>query len=276
MFNIGEKINEYFIDSCVEIIKFFIDLLKEIVKLIGRNIDIFDTYYNIFIAIASTSIVSVVLVRIISTLMDEASESVDQTWASIVIDSIKACASIPIMLFLQKWLLKICIIFVNYLFDQNAKFTADAIKGTNSVFVSSSDKIQMTGFVTILFMLFFVVVLGFFFYKSSIFIVNMGYFHISIPLVAVSIATKNMDYSREWWQKLLYSNLTLVSQVLSLSLCIWGFTNLNKGLMSFIVCIGGGFLVMTPPFILDNLWTTTGMTKTGMSHAFRMLGRRRR
>ena len=92
----------------------------------------------------------------------------------------------------------------------------------------------------------------------------MGYFHIAVPIVAVSIATKNMDYSREWWQKLLYSNLTLISQVISLTVCIWGVTHLNKGLLAVIAMIGGGVLVISPPFVLDNLWTTSGMSKTGL------------
>ncbi|MFS6011586.1 hypothetical protein STU13_09820, partial [Streptococcus agalactiae] len=61
-----------------------------------------------------------------------------------------------------------------------------------------------------------------------------------------------------------YSNLTLISQVLSLTVCIWGFTHLNKGLLAFMVCIGGGVLVISPPFVLDSLWTSSGMSKTGL------------
>ncbi|HGD4417693.1 TPA: conjugal transfer protein TrbL family protein [Streptococcus agalactiae] len=260
-----EKIIEIFTDFCTSILKFLIEILKEIVKVLDNNVPGFNTYYNIFVAVASSFIISVVLVRIVSTMLAEADESADVTWANIVMDSIRACMSIPIMLFLQKWLLKYIVIpLVNFMFDQNSKFTAEAIKGTNSVFITPSSKVTMTGFVTILFMLFFVIVLGFFFFKCSIFLVNMGYFHIAIPIVAVSIATKNMDYSREWWQKLLYSNLTLISQVLSLTVCIWGFTHLNKGLLAFMVCIGGGVLVISPPFVLDNLWTTSGMSKTGL------------
>lgn len=260
-----EKIIEFFTDFCTSILKFLIDVLKGIVDMIGQDIPIFNTYYNIFIAVASSFIISVVLVRIVSTMLAETDESADVTWANIVMDSIRACMSIPIMLFLQKWLLKYIVIpLVNFMFNQESKFTAEAIKGTTEVFITPSQKVQMASAVTIVFILFFVVVLGFFFFKCSIFLVNMGYFHIAVPIVAVSIATKNMDYSREWWQKLLYSNLTLISQVLSLTVCIWGFTHLNKGLLAFMVCIGGGVLVISPPFVLDSLWTTSGMSKTGL------------
>ena len=279
MFDIGEKINEYLTNTCAEIVGFFIDLLKETVKLIGSNVPGFNTYYNIFIACASTFIVAVVLIRIISTLMDEASESADVTWSNIIIDAIKACASIPIMLYLQKWILRLTIVLVTFMFEQNKGFTAEAIKKTNNIPMTGTIKVQMTEFITILFILFFVLVLGFFFFKIAIFIVNMGYFHIAVPFVAVSIATKNMDYSKEWWQKLLYSNLTLISQVLSLTVCIWGFTHLIKGgLLAFMVCIGGGMLVMSPPFILDNLWTSSGMSKSalrGASQLIRMRGMKR-
>lgn len=271
----GELINNYLTDFLSDLVKFFVSLLKEIVKVLDNNVPGFNTYYNIFVAVASSFIISVVLVRIVSTMLAEADESADVTWANIVMDSIRACMSIPIMLFLQKWLLKYIVIpLVNFMFNQESKFTAEAIKGTTEVFITPSQKVQMASAVTIVFILFFVVVLGFFFFKCSIFLVNMGYFHIAVPIVAVSIATKNMDYSREWWQKLLYSNLTLISQVLSLTVCIWGFTHLNKGLLAFMVCIGGGVLVISPPFVLDSLWTSSGMSKTGLSSAMRMIMRK--
>lgn len=260
-----EKIIEFFTDFCTSILKFLIDVLKGIVDMIGQDIPIFNTYYNIFIAVASSFIIAVVLVRIVSTMLAETDESADVTWANIVMDSIRACMSIPIMLFLQKWLLKYIVIpLVKFTFSQNNKFTADVLTGINSISLDASHKIKLEAEVTAVFAIFFVLVIGFFFIKTAIFITNMGYFHIAVPIVAVSIATKNMDYSREWWQKLLYSNLTLISQVISLTVCIWGVTHLNKGLLAVIAMIGGGVLVISPPFVLDNLWTTSGMSKTGL------------
>lgn len=265
MFDIEGKINEYLSNTFSSLVKFFIELLKGVVGTLSDNLDIANQYYNIFLACASSLMVCVVLVRIIATMLREADSSTDVTVSNIVMDTLKACVSIPIMLFLEEWLVNDVIIpLCNYIFDTNSDFTADAIKGTTEIAINAKDRVQMTGFVTILFIFFFVIVLGFFFYKCSIFVVNLAFFHMAIPLVAVSIATENMDYSREWWQKLLYSNVTLVSQILCLTIMVYGFTHLSEGLLSFMMVLGGGALVLSPPFIVDSIWTTSGMTRPAM------------
>ena len=272
MFNIEEKINEYLSKMFSSVVDFFIKLLSGIVDLISEQLPIIKSYYNIFIAFAGVLLVSVILVRIITTMLREADESADVSWANIITSGLKACASIPIMLFVQKWLTEtITLPLAKYIFSTNKEFTSDSIKGTTEVYILPTQKIEMGAFVTILFILFFVIVLGFFFWKISIFIVNLAYFNLAIPFVGISIATENMDYSKEWWQKLLYSNVTLLSQVLSLSVMVYGFTHLSDGLLSLMMLIGGGATVLTPPFIIDSIWTSSGMTKPMLRGATSMI-----
>lgn len=261
----GKMIKDFFLDMFTEILKFMIDILKATVELLGKNIKEISQYYNIVIAIASTLMVVVALTRIVSAMLAQADQSKQVTASNILMDTIKASVSIPIMLFLQKMMVsKIVVPVGKYLFDQDKKFTADMFKSLKKINIDTYHTVQVGGFITILFVLFFCIVIGFFFYKVSVFVVNLAYFNLSIPLVAVSIVTENMDYSREWWQKLLYSCLTMLSQILSLTISIYGITHLRKGLICLMLAIGGGTLVFVPPFILDNLWTTTGMTKKGL------------
>ena len=41
-------------------------------------------------------------------------------------------------------------------------------------------------------------------------------------------------------------------------------------MLYLMMSIGGGILIFRPPFVLDNLWTTTGMTKKGLTGGMRM------
>lgn len=271
MFDFGKMITDFFIDIFTQILKFMIDLAKACLNFLGSNIDEISKYYNIIIGISVVLMTTVALVRVVSAILGNTDGSKQVTASNIIMDTIKGCISIPIMLYIQKFMIENIVVPIGiFLFEEQKSFTSGAVKGTSKVFITPEQSITMGGFVTILLILFYCVVIGFFFFKVSQFVVDLAFFNLSIPLVAVSIVTENMDYSREWWQKLLYSCLTMISQILCLTLALYGFTHLNKGMLYLMMSIGGGILIFRPPFVLDNLWTTTGMTKKGLTGGMRM------
>ena len=123
----------------------------------------------------------------------------------------------------------------------------------------------------ILFLLIFTVVTVVFFIKMCVFVADMAWYNLTIPLAAMSMATESFDYSGTWWKKYIYYNASIISQVLCMSLSVWCFTNMAKyGFIAFIASIGFGFLVVKTPDAVKDFWASTGVTKSAGMGAMRM------
>ena len=270
--DIGKKINDWLTDVLTDCMGFFINLFNEVIGLLTENIDLVGTWYVLFVSICGILLVCIVLYRILSSIWSEAYSS-EVAVSHIILDAIKASAAIPVMTFAQTFL-QGSIIFplLNYLFNKQSMFTADAITG-----VSKIGDIELTGFVFVLFLLFFAVVLGVFFVKMCIYYAEMVFFTLAVPGAAISIVTENFDFSQTWWRKLLYLNLSLLAQVLSLTLMVFGVTHLSDGFLYFMLAVGSGVLLMRAPSVIEDFWSSTGTTRkfsTGMTHLLmRKLGR---
>ncbi|HEM9586138.1 TPA: conjugal transfer protein [Streptococcus agalactiae] len=259
---VSKSINDWFKNLFMEIMRTAIGFCKGIFGQITQtnNKDI-QKWYFLFLGFATSLVVVVVLARIVLTILKEADESTDVTWVNIIMDSIKSAISIPVMVFLQYILInKIVVPLGQYMFDMNTKYSADSIAKTKNI----GNVVQLGPFVQILLVCFFAVVTVVFVIKLCIYLCDTIWFNLTIPFVAVSIATESFDYGATWWKKLLYVNISLLSQVLSMTLCVWGVTHWKTGgFYAFAISVGMGYLVLHSPKVIEDFWSSVGITKSG-------------
>lgn len=98
---IGDKINGWLKDVFKSIMNFAVSGVKAILDQITKSLPVIDKWYGIFLAFATSLVVVVVIARIIMTMISEAEETTDATWADIIIDAVKSAVAIPIFVFLQ-------------------------------------------------------------------------------------------------------------------------------------------------------------------------------
>jgi len=262
--NIGEKINAWLTDILSECIQLFVKLFNEIIGLNTDDIGLIGIIYALFVSLCGVFLLCIVLYRVLTAILSEA-EGSEVAISRIIIDTFKSSAAIPIMTFAQG-VLQNGIIFplIKYLFNKQGGFAAEAITG-----VSKVSGIELTGFTLVLFLLFFTIVFGFFFFKMCKFYAEMVQFNLATPIAAVSIATENFDYSQTWWKKLVYINISILSQVISLTLMIFCITRMADSFIFFMFAIGSGALVLGSPKVVEDLWSSTGTTKRGLHGAGR-------
>lgn len=98
---ITNAIKGFFQTIADQLFSFAIKCVSAILDQIDQSLPIIKTWYAIFLAFATSLVVVIVLGRIITTLLKEADDTSDVTWANILMDALKSGASIPIMVFLQ-------------------------------------------------------------------------------------------------------------------------------------------------------------------------------
>lgn len=118
-----------------------------------------------------------------------------------------------------------------------------------------------------MFLLFFAVVLGAFFIKMSLFYVELAFFTIATPVVAMSVATENSSFLPTWWRQLIAINLSLVAQMICFALMLKGVVNLPSGILYFMLTIGAGILLLRGPALIHSLFQTSGVGKKVMQGA---------
>lgn len=268
---IGDKINDWLKDVFKAIMDFAVSGIKSILDQLNTSLPIIDKWYGVFLAFATSMVVVVVLARIIMTLISEADESTDVTWANIIMDAVKSAIAIPVFVFLQGFLqTRIILPLAKGMFDMSGKFSADAVYSTSKV----TKNIAITGFMQILFLAFFAIVTVAFFIKMCIYFADMAFYNMSIPIVAMSIASESFDYSSTWWKKLVYYNISMLAQVLSLTVAIWCFTHIGTkwSFPAFMGAIGFGWLVLHTPHAIQDFWASTGITKGAGRSVMRGMG----
>ena len=278
---VSDAINSFIKSFFKGVMDFAVSGCKAIIDQVSQSLPSIQTWYGVFFAFSCSLLVVVVLARIILTIMKEADESTDVTWANILMDSFKAAISIPVMVFLQGFLQsQIVFPLAKYMFNMSGNYSADAILGVTKIAINPTDKatntIAIGGVMSIVFLIFFTIVTVAFMVKMCIYYADMAWYTITIPIVTVSIATETFDYGTTWWKKLVYYNCSMLSQVLSLTLCIWCFTHLaSSGFIALMGSIGFGWLVLHTPNVIQDFWASTGITKNvgraGMSGLKNML-----
>lgn len=267
---ITEAVNNMLMGWVKGILDFFIGACKYPVEQATHHIKEVEKWYQIFQGFSVALVIVVVLGRIFMTILKQADESTDVMWANIVMDSIKSAAAMPIMIFLQGILQKRIILpLLQNVFTLNKDFTTKQVTSINKI----PGGFTLSGIMCLLLAIFFAVVMCFFFVKMCIYYVEMMWFNITIPLVAISMATETFDYGSTWWKKLIYYNLTAFFQVLSLTLMVLCFVNIGNGFWYLMGAIGFGVTTVRPPFVMDQFWASTGITKSGTRNMARASGR---
>jgi len=262
---VAEGINSWFTDIFTDMLNFFLGLFGSLIDSLSENVELVETWYTIFVAMVGVLIVAVVMVRIFFTLLSEGERAsgiygMEPTISIILMDSIKACGAIPVMVFAQG-LLQDQIIFpiVKWLFDEQSMFSAETITDMGEV-----GGVILSGFSLILFILFFAVVLGVFFFKMCKFYANLVFFTLGTPFVAMTMVTEDFNLFPTWWRKLLYMNLSLVAQVMSLTMMVWAITRPDITIQYFLLAIGSGILVMSAPALIKDFWSSSGTSRKAM------------
>lgn len=235
-------------------------LCQSVIDQIDQSLPIIRTWYIIFLAFSTSLVVVVTLGRIIMTLLKEADESTDATWANIIMDAIKSAAVIPIFVFLQGFV-QASVVFplLKFMMSSNAKYSAKSIMNTKAIPWPTA--FQPPVLLLVFFGLIFMVITVVFFMKMCLYFADMAWYNLTIPLVAMSMATESFDYAGTWWKKFIYYNASIVSQVLCMSLSIWCFTHMTQyGFIAFIGALGFGSLVIKTPDIVKDFWASTGFT----------------
>lgn len=267
---IGDQVNKA-INDCIKgvvtsVMDFAVGGTKAIVGQLSQSLPVIKTWYGIFLAFATSLVVAVVIGRIIATMLKETDESTDVTWENIVMDAVKSAIAIPIMIFAQGFLQAyITIPLAKSMFDMSGKYSADAISGTTKIYTGAGNTgsaIEIGAGMSLVFLIFFMIVTIAFLVKMSIFFAHMAWYTLSIPFAAIAIATENFDYGTTWWKKLVYYNVSMLSQILSLTLCIYCLTHLSSlGFVGLMGSIGFGWLVLHTPHVIQDFWSSTGITK---------------
>jgi len=251
-----DQVHKFLYQTFIDILGFALQIFGIIVDWLDENIDLVDTYAAIFLTLAGTFLVCVVLWRVITTMYNSAYGS-EVTATHIILDAIKASASIPIMAFIQTFSQRFIVIpLVKFLFNEQAMFSLDTLEDIKSI-----GSVELSKTVTNIFLLFFVIVLIAFFIKICIYYVEMIFFNLSIPWVAITIATESSDFSKSWWRNYLKMTVTLIAQVLSLTLLVYSVGNLSNGMQYVLLMIGSGCLILKAPLVLQEIWASTGATK---------------
>ena len=267
---ISSAIGNFLKSTMTGILKWIMSIMTGTVDLLDTNLSEIAKYYAIFLAFSSALVVAVVLARIITTMLKEADDTTDATWANIVMDSLKSAVSIPIMVFIQGFLVTaITVPLIKYIFDDTKGLSMKTINHAIDV-STGTDKGFGLG-VPLLIIAFFLVVMVVFFVKIGVFVADLAFFNLAVPLVAVSIASENFEYASTWWKKLVYLNVSIITQTLSLALMVASLGLLDKGWGYLAFTIGFGFLVIKAPTIVQDLWQSTGLGKATVNTSMRTL-----
>ncbi|BDE10958.1 MULTISPECIES: conjugal transfer protein TrbL family protein [Lactococcus] len=267
---ISSAIGNFLKSTMTGILKWIMSIMTGTVDLLDTNLSEIAKYYAIFLAFSGALVVAVVLARIITTMLKEADDTTDATWANIVMDSLKSAVSIPIMVFIQGFLVTaITVPLIKYIFDDTKGLSMKTINHAIDV-STGTDKGFGLG-VPLLIIAFFLVVMVVFFVKIGVFVADLAFFNLAVPLVAVSIASENFEYASTWWKKLVYLNVSIITQTLSLALMVASLGLLDKGWGYLAFTIGFGFLVIKAPTIVQDLWQSTGLGKATVNTSMRTL-----
>lgn len=258
----GRWITDWLTDSLIDILNFYLEGCSSAVAVVSIRIPLVDEMYSVFVGLCGILLVCIVLFRIFTSIIGEAERSsgtygMEPTISIIIIDTIKSGAAIPIMVFIQGLLhYRIIYPLTSYLFSEQSGLTAEVIKNTSKV-----GGILLSGFTFVLFLLFFSIVFLVFFIKMSKFYVELAFFTLATPIAAISIATTSFDFSQTWWRKLLYLNLSLLSQVLCLTLMIYAFNRITDSIMMLMLLIGSGALIFKAPSVIEDFFSSSGSAK---------------
>lgn len=273
MFNIGEKIQEFFID-------FINDVLERTFKLISKMLfssegmtGFFEELYGIFVAVGAMLMVCIVLFKVIQGLLESAAsgESQEAQLGYTLIDTLKASAMIPIMPFILWFIVgKIVYPLGEYMFGKIGNYTADGV--ANILQSGSVGSVIGNQFMFIILFAFVCIAVVAFFIKMCIYHADLLLLSLLSVLAAISIVADDNNYAGVWWREVLSQVTTIIVQ----TACMVGLTELLSSDLTwykFMLLIGLCVLLIRGPSVLRNMWYATGAGKGMMAQGGKMAAR---
>lgn len=270
--NIGDKILEMigaWLESAVDIFLGFMEnILLNYNGLAGIALD----GYNMFVWLSGLLLVVICLGRVVAMLISEGEGSEEASAWNIIIDTMKSGIWLVIMPFIISITMNIVRALSDFFFSDIGVSLKENINNLLSADTFNEAFDGLMG--TLMIWLFMLIVVGFFVIKMFVAQANILMLEVLSPLVAVSIANDNFDFTETWSRDLLSHAVTIVVLVLSMALFAETIVANHDTIWSMLPSmIGTGALVISGPTLIKNIWFSSGAGRTGQT-AMRLLIRR--
>lgn len=276
LFNFSERIRDFFIDLITDVLDSAFKLIAEVLfnpeQLTGFFLDL----YTIFIGIGSMLMVCIVLFKVIQGLLAAAAsgESQQAHLGHTVIDTIKACAMIPIMPFVL-WVIIGQIVYPlgEFMFRRIGTFSADGVE--KLIKRGDIGSVIGDGFMFIIVFGFVCVAVFAFFIKMCIYHADILFLNVLSVFAAISIVADDNNYAGVWWREVLSQITTIIVQVAIMVGVVEILTGSDGGLTwySFMLLIGLCVLLIRGPSVTRNMWYATGAGKSMIGQGGKLAAR---
>lgn len=234
--------------------------------------------YNLFVWASASLLVILCLVRVVKMLFSEAEGSQEANAWNIIVDTVKAGLILVLAPFIVSITMQLVRAFSEFFISDMEVSLKDSIDNM----MGSDSFIEHLGSGTgnIISWLFVLVVIAFFVIKMFIVQAQILFNEIISPLVAVSIASEDFDFTQAWAKDLLSHAVTIVALVLTMALFVEALTApMDIGFWAKVSAImGTGALVIAGPTIIKSIRYSSGVGRASQSAgrmAIRMISRRR-
>lgn len=263
MFNIGERLQEMFLEWITSAIEMVVEFLQNILLnydgLAGLALDA----YNLFVYVGGLLVVTLALAKVIQQLLSEAEGSQEADIWYTIINSFKAGGLIVIMPFIISVTMNgIVQPISSYFIEEMGILTVDNIEGVMNA--ETMPDIFSEGLNQVILMLFLLIVIGFYAFKLFVSQAQILILEILSPLVAVSVVSDDYDFMDNWWRDLLSHTLTIMVLTLCMALFTEALTMDTETIWGKLpLLIGSGALVLSGPSLLKSIWFSSGAGRAG-------------
>lgn len=262
-FNIGERLQEMFLDWITSAIGMVVEFLQNTLLnydgLAGLALDA----YNLFVYVGGLLVVTLALAKVIQQLLSEAEGSQEANIWFTIVNSFKAGGLIVLMPFIISVTMNgIVQPISSYFIDEMGILTVDNIEGV--INAENMPDIFSEGLNQVILMLFLLVVIGFYAFKLFVSQAQILILEILSPIVAVSVVSEDYDFMDNWWRDLLSHTLTIIVLTLCMALFTEALTMDTEtiwGKLPFL--IGSGALLLSGPTLLKSIWFSSGAGRAG-------------
>ncbi|HLR73498.1 MAG TPA: conjugal transfer protein TrbL family protein [Pseudogracilibacillus sp.] len=263
MFNIGERLQEMFLEWITSAIEMVVEFLQNILLnydgLAGLALDA----YNLFVYVGGLLVVTLALAKVIQQLLSEAEGSQEADIWYTIINSFKAGGLIVIMPFIISVTMNgIVQPISSYFIEEMGILTVDNIEGVMNA--ETMPDIFSEGLNQVILMLFLLIVIGFYAFKLFVSQAQILILEILSPLVAVSVVSDDYDFMDNWWRDLLSHTVTIMVLTLCMALFTEALTMDTETIWGKLpLLIGSGALVLSGPSLLKSIWFSSGAGRAG-------------
>lgn len=263
MFNIGERLQEMFLDWITSAIGMVVEFLQNTLLNYDGLAGLALEAYNLFVYVGGLLVVTLALAKVIQQLLSEAEGSQEANIWFTIVNSFKAGGLIVLMPFIISVTMNgIVQPISSYFIYEMGILTVDNIEGVMNA--KNMPDIFSEGLNQVILMLFLLVVIGFYAFKLFVSQAHILILEILSPIVAVSVVSEDYDFMDNWWRDLLSHTLTIMVLTLCMALFTEALTMDTEtiwGKLPFL--IGSGALVLSGPSLLKSIWFSSGAGRAG-------------